>query len=401
MACGISLGFLYCRTTPTNTDIDKIIEAFKECNCLIGDLNLSHRIEEHRQKLKKLCKYSKQSILNDITRSISNNQLDYVLIDDKIKENCFATSFYNFISDHKSITIRIGLFGNILSTVMKERLYFDKESHLKQKCRLSNQEVEEPMLLSSSDSSDSNNSFSEATFKRRFFNRDGTKCWMNSCLQLILNALDRVEDTSRFISPLGCQLLKLKDCDSSSLNPRSIIDTIMEVEDIRIAKRISEITECQFDQSQIDRLTQNIIRYDLSEGQQCIRDLLLCLQVNAESWPEVCSLFEFKLNHSTICLNCSYTHVTQTTEMYLELQVSNRMSNLNELIEEYLNQSELVTLKCEDGCGKVVQKEKRTQLSSCIASKYIIVVLQRGIQTPHGFRVVKNRLTATGELFIR
>ena len=155
-----------------------------------------------------------------------------------------------------------------------------------------------------------------------------------------MNALDRVEDTSIFISPLGCQLLKLKDCDSSSLNPRSIIDTIMEVEDIRIAKRISEITECQFDQSQIDRLTQNIIRYDLSEGQQCIRDLLLCLQVNAESWQEVCSLFEFKLNHSTICLNCSYTHVTQTTEMYLELQVSNRMSNLNELIEEYLNQSE-------------------------------------------------------------
>ena len=61
----------------------------------------------------------------------------------------------------------------------------------------------------------------------------------------------------------------------------------------------------------------------------------------------------------------------------------------------------MVTLKCDDGCGKVVQKEKRTQLSSCIASKYIIVVLQRGVQTPHGFRVIRNRLTSTEELLIR
>ena len=401
LACGVSLGFLYCRTTPTNSDIDKICKEFEDCSCLMGDLNLSHRIEEHRQKLKKLCKDSKESILHEITRSISNNQLDYVLTNAKVKENCFTTSFYNFISDHKSITIRIGLFGNTFSSAMKEKLFFNKELHLKQKITLNNQEVEEPMLIASTDLSDSNSSVSEASFKRRFLNRDGTKCWMNSCLQMVLNAVDRVEDTRSFVSDLGCQFVMLKDSNSSSLNPKSIIDIIMEIEDLRIAKRLSEITECQYEQSQIDQMTRNIIRYDLSEGQQCVRDLLLCLQANSESWPDICSLFEFKLKHSTICLNCSYSHVTQTSEMYLELQVSSGMSNLNELVEEYLNQSELVTLKCEDGCGKVVQKEKRTQLSSCIASKYIIVVLQRGIQTPHGFRVVRNRLTSTGELFIR
>ena len=189
----------------------------------MGDLNQSHRIEEHRQKLKELCKDSRESILHEITRSISNNQLDYVLTNAKVKENCFTTSFYNFISDHKSITIRIGLFGNTLSSAIKEKIFFDKESHLKQKTRISNQEVEEPMLITSTDSSDSNSSVSEVLFKRRFLNRDGTKCWMNSCLQLILNALDRVEDTSRFISALGCQFLKLKDCDSSSLNPFSFL----------------------------------------------------------------------------------------------------------------------------------------------------------------------------------
>ena len=252
----------------------------------------------------------------------------------------------------------------------------------------------------STDSSDGN-AFSENLFKRRFFNTDGTKCWVNSCLQLMLNAVDRVEERSSFISNLGCQLLMLKDSDSLSLDSRSFIDTIMEVEDSRIAKQLSEIRESNYEESQIDQLTRNIIRYDLSDGQQCVRDLLLCLQANAPSWPEVCSLFEFKLKHSTVCLNCSYSHVTQTSEMYLELQLSDHISNLNELIEEYLNQSELVTLKCEDGCCKEVLKEKRTQLSSCIASRYLIVILQRGVQTIHVFRVNRHRVICTGELFIR
>ena len=99
----------------------------------MGDFNLSHRIDNHQKKLDKLCNNVKESVLKEITRSISNNQLDYVLVNSVLKEYCYSTSFYNFISDHKAIVLRMGLDDNKISKGTREKLYFDKESHLKAK----------------------------------------------------------------------------------------------------------------------------------------------------------------------------------------------------------------------------------------------------------------------------
>ena len=110
-----SVAAIYSRRSPTTRDIDKMKKVFGHCDVLMGDFNLSHRIDSHQEKLKALCNNSKENILKEITRSISNNQLDYVLVSRTLKENCFATSYYNFISDHKSIALRIGVNGNKLS----------------------------------------------------------------------------------------------------------------------------------------------------------------------------------------------------------------------------------------------------------------------------------------------
>ena len=93
----------------------------------MGDLNLSHRVSKDRLKLEKICGHSKKSILNEITRTVSNNQLDYVLVQSGLKEHCFASSFYNFVSDHRSITLRIGLNGNQLSKQTCEKITFAKK----------------------------------------------------------------------------------------------------------------------------------------------------------------------------------------------------------------------------------------------------------------------------------
>ena len=45
----------------------------------------------------------------------------------------FVTSYHNFISDHNSITIRIGLGRNSFTDKMKEWLTFDIEYHMKGK----------------------------------------------------------------------------------------------------------------------------------------------------------------------------------------------------------------------------------------------------------------------------
>ena len=73
---GINIGFLYCRSTPTIKEIEGITKNFEECNLLIGDLNLSHRIESDKEKLIRLCNNTKMNILHEITRSVRNNQLD-------------------------------------------------------------------------------------------------------------------------------------------------------------------------------------------------------------------------------------------------------------------------------------------------------------------------------------
>ena len=69
----LTFGFIYCRSTPTEPEINAINDHFKECDILMGDLNLSHRISSDQRKLETLCKGAKVNALKEITRSISFN----------------------------------------------------------------------------------------------------------------------------------------------------------------------------------------------------------------------------------------------------------------------------------------------------------------------------------------
>ena len=245
---GISLGFLYCRTTPTNSEIDYINRVYGCCEVMMGDFNLSHRNEEHKGKLKKLCENSKVSMLDEITRAISNNQLDYVIIDEVLKSHCFSTSYFNFISDHKTITLRIGLEGNTLKNEVLQKLHFDAESHKKAKAlyrkdSLSARISESDMSVSSESSSTESDidisypgNSEKSTFKRRFLNVDASTCWLNSCLQTLLVAVDRLEDLSSFKSELGIEILRLKDSEEIYLDPTTIKNIIVTVEDTRVCR---------------------------------------------------------------------------------------------------------------------------------------------------------------------
>ena len=130
---GMHFGFIYCRSRPNNSEIKAIKKYFDECQFLMGDFNLSHRIQDDQMKMDDLCHETKINFLQEITRSISNNQLDYILIDKEFITMCFVTSYNNFISDHNSTVIRVSLNGNEFTDEIKERLTFDRELHLKNK----------------------------------------------------------------------------------------------------------------------------------------------------------------------------------------------------------------------------------------------------------------------------
>ena len=102
---GHSVAFLYCRVSPTKTEAKYIYEKTKEVNYLMGDLNLDPQDHEQEQKLV-IIKGRKKTILNEITTK-QNKQLDHILV--SVPENIlvYTTSFKNFISDHRSITMRI------------------------------------------------------------------------------------------------------------------------------------------------------------------------------------------------------------------------------------------------------------------------------------------------------
>ena len=93
-------------------------------------------------------------------------------------------------------------------------------------------------------------------------------------------------------------------------------------------------------------------------------------------------------------------HTYETTQLYIEIPVPPDNSNLNEYVEEYFNISDLVGLRC-DACQHFVQKERKSKLTLGCEAEFIIVILDRGIQTLDGFELVKDITHPTNNVFIR
>ena len=280
----MQFGFIYSRSTPSDPEIKSINNHFAECTLLMGDFNLSHRLPKDQLKVIALCQETKVDALNEITRCISNNQLDYILINLHLIKICFATNFHNFISDHKTITARIGLNGNMFSNEFELRQTFDRESHLKSKhteedksnststlsdeLQISddNQSLTSEENLDKGDSDQETNktqskinTLSNQSFQRKFKNIDMATCWLNSCLQLVLTAMDNFITPGSSISELGTELLRLQSSEPNiPLDPSIVKHIIVTAEDTRIAMRLSDLSTDKLDQDQLEILTNAI-----------------------------------------------------------------------------------------------------------------------------------------------
>ena len=90
----------------------------RDCDVLMGDLNLDPTREEDSQKLKRL-RERRTSVLNEVT-TIRFNQLDHIDLDLNKFNTFYSTSFINYTSDHHLLSLRIAKDGNSFN-----------ESHLK------------------------------------------------------------------------------------------------------------------------------------------------------------------------------------------------------------------------------------------------------------------------------
>ena len=336
------------------------------------------------------------------------------MVDEVLKPICFATSFNNFISDHKSVTVRIGLYGNQITDEVKAKLTFDREFHLKAKENFisdSESTSESHKETSAESSTDEDLSLEQddqanqnVKFKRRFSNLDLATCWLNSCLQLILIAIDHNQEIFDLSSELGNELRRLwNNNDGKILESMTVKYILVAAEDLRIATRLSELRNVINDPVQLNHQTRAVegLRLDLISGQQCVRDFFICLKENIINWPDVCTPFSFQITHSTQCCSCNHIQRSETIEMSIDVSVPEHNSSLSDYVSENLRTRELVGKFCEDGCRKNVEVEKRSSITNVKETKFIIIILQRGVPTADGYKLIHNEVRATDDLFIR
>ena len=61
----------------------------------------------------------------------NHGQPDHVVLHKQFETNSFSTSFFNFVSDHKAIVLRLGLMNNCYDEQFLRKINFDSEKHLK------------------------------------------------------------------------------------------------------------------------------------------------------------------------------------------------------------------------------------------------------------------------------
>ena len=208
--------------------------------------------------------------------------------------------------------MRINLDGNKILDIIKERLYFDREAHLRTRKKEDQVSYNDKHVVSRSGNDyeelepeieeDVINANRNPIFNRRFINPDMATCWLNACLQLILGALDLNLDADLFDSELGHELEQLRlNPGGGSLDPTSVKDIIVTCEDTRIATRLSELQSEIFDQEELNRQSEVVqsMRLNLRSGQQCVRDFFVALKENLLSWPDVYNYLAFQMVNST------------------------------------------------------------------------------------------------------
>ena len=212
-----------------------------------------------------------------------------------------------------------------------------------------------------------------------------------------------VNETS-FSSELGKEILHLKlQTENKGLDPTRVKNILSLTEDTRVAERLSELESEGFDDLELRKRRKDVLikRFNLLFGQQCIRDLFICLQENAISWPDVSCHFNFTIQHSTVCCNCEYEFTTETNQVYLEMAVPPHDSCLNTAVESYFNTSDLITKFCGERCRKMVQAEKRSQLKNANEADLIVIILSRASGNPEDYHIDFSEVHSTNDIFIR
>ena len=124
--CNLKVGFLYIYATPTQQELQMIMEALKNYHLILADFNLDPTRSNEEEKLKQVCGTWRTRVLHEHT-TINYNQLDHIISENSLSKLAYCTSFLNPTSDHRTITARIPVAAKFFSENFLHEMNFHKE----------------------------------------------------------------------------------------------------------------------------------------------------------------------------------------------------------------------------------------------------------------------------------
>ena len=233
--------------------------------------------------------------------------------------------------------------------------------------------------------------------QRRILNPDAATCWLNSCLQLVLTALDFKTNLCETGSVLWNHLLWMRGKDPSiTLDPTEIKNLIIQTEKNRIVLAQKAPKYTLFDLGNLPINYERGVKGNNFEiGQQDCKDFFYCLDENQFEWPDVFMLLKVNTQDMTQCRSCFYIskqEFSTNERTFISITCPNSDSDIcmKNYIEDKMNGYELIEgWRDEDGCREETSGMLSTRISDIDDTECILFVLER--LTRVGGRLTINR----------
>ena len=242
-----------------------------------------------------------------------------------------------------------------------------------------------------------------------FQNNDQESCWMNSCLQTMLAALDHSDDLSLSGSTFWELLLWYKGMGTDTpINP-------VEIKELLYSRKRQRIIEgnvspqfrlfhfANTTTTDPEELEQHLNR----RGQQDCKDFFICIEENKEHWQDIYNLFKFSYFNYTICSNCHQMSRPDRTDnnehIIFLLNCPSNPQKLSSLIRSSMNEpSEVTQWRHEEGCGQITTGWNYRKIENLTILKFLLVIVERVTELENGrLQIIDTQIEVDGEFPVR
>ena len=233
---------------------------------------------------------------------------------------------------------------------------------------------------------------------RTFRNTDMESCWLNSCMQLTLAALDHADVVSPNGSDLWKLLISYKSEDSEQiLNPLNVRNLLIEKERERIAANniLPENRLFHFAGTHTKSLRQLKLLSESSRiGQQDSKDFFFCIQENKSHWMDLFEFFGFSTVESTRCTYCDMVQgdFIPISRSFLQINPPSDNMKMSDFIAAHLNMTTNVTdWRHQDGCGRKGNGIHTFRIQNIDKVQFITVIVNRLSYDLQGVLTINNK----------